>query len=624
MNEQLPLLFGDNFLEHHAGQIIQDAKYAIVELVANSWDAGSTKVDIGYPVREGDSLYIKDDGIGMTLDEFKFRWGNLNYNRILNQGKEVFFPTGKGNRHRIAFGKNGVGRHAMFCFCNEYFVETSKDGIFTRAKVEKSFGDRPFIVTIEETKKRKGHGTLISGKAIRNINIPENSIIELIGSKFVADPEFIISVNNSNVNMTDFSHLAVIKEFEVVGMGKVTVRRFEGERNRTTQHQGVAWWVNNRLVGVPTWDGVNGRLIDGRNPIAKKYVYIIEVDFLKHWVKQDWSGFSASSEVTLTKNEVLNFINDDLLTLLSETRRERKTEAFDANKQVIKALPEHAQNELRELVDQLQQDCPTFGMNELESTVKVLAIMEKSRSGYALLEKLSRYNHNDIDDLNAVLEEWSITDIKRVKHELSWRLDLIYELDKLIDNHTTDELHDLQPLFERGLWIFGPEFDAINFTSNMTLSTIVKKFFGQQAIENARKRADFVILPESSIGTYSRDSFNSSHDIDGIESIVIIELKRGGFEISYSEKDQALGYAREIRRSGKVAKSTRITCYVLGSTIDHNAIDNNDEGNTTVIPMTYNTVMAKAKARTFNLLSKLDSFAEDRGYKMPKEENVLF
>src|SRR5690606_2518510 len=168
--------------------------------------------------------------------------------------------------HRIAFGKNGVGRHAMFCFCNEYLVETSKDGIFTRAKVEKSFGDRPFIVTIEETKKSKGHGTLITGKAIRNINISENSIIELIGSKFVADPEFIISVNNSKVNMTDFSHLAVIKEFEVVGIGKVTVRRFEGERNRTTQHQGVAWWVNNRLVGAPTWDGVNGRLIDGRNP----------------------------------------------------------------------------------------------------------------------------------------------------------------------------------------------------------------------------------------------------------------------------------------------------------------------------------------------------------------------
>jgi hypothetical protein len=40
---QLSILptFGESFLNHHAGKIITDPYYAIVELVANCWDAGA-------------------------------------------------------------------------------------------------------------------------------------------------------------------------------------------------------------------------------------------------------------------------------------------------------------------------------------------------------------------------------------------------------------------------------------------------------------------------------------------------------------------------------------------------------------------------------------------------------
>jgi len=38
--------FDDNFLKTHAGQIIHDPDIAIIELVANSWDAGARIVKI--------------------------------------------------------------------------------------------------------------------------------------------------------------------------------------------------------------------------------------------------------------------------------------------------------------------------------------------------------------------------------------------------------------------------------------------------------------------------------------------------------------------------------------------------------------------------------------------------
>ena len=211
IREKLPLIFEENFLEHHAGQIIQDPMFAIIELVANCWDAGSTKVEVSYPNSEGEILFIKDDGIGMTTDEFKFRWNNLNYNRLRHQSREVEFPKGKSNRNRLAFGKNGVGRHAMFCFADEYTIETIKNGIYTKAKVVRSKGERPFDIFIEDIKAKQGHGTFISGSVKRNLVLREQNVIELIGSKFIADPEFIIVVNGAKVLLTDLKVKLLLK-----------------------------------------------------------------------------------------------------------------------------------------------------------------------------------------------------------------------------------------------------------------------------------------------------------------------------------------------------------------------------------------------------------------------------
>lgn len=44
-----PTLFDDRFLDKHAGAIISDLAVALVELVANAWDAYATRVEIQWP-----------------------------------------------------------------------------------------------------------------------------------------------------------------------------------------------------------------------------------------------------------------------------------------------------------------------------------------------------------------------------------------------------------------------------------------------------------------------------------------------------------------------------------------------------------------------------------------------
>jgi Histidine kinase-, DNA gyrase B-, and HSP90-like ATPase len=605
----LQLTFGDSFLEHHAGSIIADPHYALIELVANCWDAGADRVDIDWLNDGKHHLSVQDNGTGMTYEEFTQRWTQLNYNRLKYQGKNVEFPPKSSKRKRVAFGRNGIGRHAMFCFANKYFVETKKDGEFHLIRVERSSQDTPFKLILEDKGNAEGHGTKIYAEAEKNaFELAPLQVSELIGSRFVADPEFSIYVNQNCVSLEDIEHLCETYSVSIPEYGDIKVHRFDAKQSgRTSKQSGMAWWVNQRLVGEPSWEGSDGPLLDARTSTGKRFTYVIEADQLLGDIKPDWSGFYSSPIVHIFHRKIADFVRNDLRLLLSDIRNDRKREALQVNKEKIKRLPLLSQKQILEFLEEIQVLCPTMQQRDLNNAVQVLANLEKVRSSYALLEKLSRLDSGDLEQLEVILHEWSVTDAKKVLDELRYRLDLITQLDGLVESHTADELHDLQPLFERGLWIFGPEFESISFTSNRSLATVVKKFFGTANLEHPGKRPDFVILTDSSIGIYGCDDFNENHEVSGFKSIVIVELKRGGFKITNEEKTQATNYARELRRSGKVGKSTRIICYVLGTKIDPLDEETSTDGETIIHPRTYNTVLRQAHARTFNLLRKIES-----------------
>lgn len=89
-----PFSFGKKFEDVFLKKQLQNPKIAILELIANSWDAEATKVNILWPIIEGlrkdEKFPITDNGTGMDYDEFNECWGNMGMTKEKKMKKGVY------------------------------------------------------------------------------------------------------------------------------------------------------------------------------------------------------------------------------------------------------------------------------------------------------------------------------------------------------------------------------------------------------------------------------------------------------------------------------------------------------------------------------------------------------
>lgn len=616
-NSEQELLFpqySEDFFNDYAGRIISDPKVAIIELVANSWDAGAKTVELKWPIHPNAHFEIIDDGIGMSQSDFKKRWTEFSYNRLKHQGAKVTIPDIAENIQRKVHGKNGKGRHSLFCFSNKYRVETWKDGVKSIFEVTRGNGDYPYTINFVEKISQSGHGTKISCE-FNDSPLDVDDVKDLVGSKFIADSFFEIHINDDKID--PFEILGKSAKYECVMPDKKKVEIFvidSKEVGRTSKQHGVAWWVNNRLVGEHSWKGFDGVYLDARHTEARRYTIIVKADILENYVKADWTGFKDEDAANDIRKIILERIYEIIGSVMYGIRRDKKISALSRHKADLELMDQISRSEIGSFVDNVQSKCPTLRQPDLDNIAEILVKMEVTRTGHRLLKQISQLSADDMDSLTDILDEWDIMDAKHVLSELKWRLDLINNIESLVENPNTNELRELQPLFERGLWIFGPEFESVNFTSNRSLATVMKTFFDKsniETLENPQKRPDFVVLPDSSIGAYSSDRYNEdTSEVEGLSKILIIELKKGDSIIRIGERRQVEDYASAIMHSGKTDRNTMITCFVLGSRIHEQCSEMTlgDNRNIKVIPKPYSTVLRQAHARTFNLMNKIKQF----------------
>jgi hypothetical protein len=251
-------------------------------------------------------------------------------------------------------------------------------------------------------------------------------------------------------------------------------------------------------------------------------------------------------------------------------------------------------------------DCPSISTHEVEQVAGILAKLELSASRYGLIHKLHELPAGDLDQLNQLLTDWTVRTARIALDEIQTRLKLIQELDIKLRDEAMDEVADLQPLFERSLWVFGPEFESIEFTSNKGMTEVIRKMFGSP-LTGSRNRPDFVIVPDGSVGFYSRDAYDAGHEVAGVSRLVVAEIKRVGVTIGSEQKQQAWKYVKELMEKGLLNSASEVACFVLGSKVDptENSESTHANGRVTIHPMAYDVFIRRAERRMLGLRDKL-------------------
>lgn len=231
------------------------------------------------------------------------------------------------------------------------------------------------------------------------------------------------------------------------------------------------------------------------------------------------------------------------------------------------------------------------------------------------------------------MSTWDVDDISTVIGEIDKRIIVVEAIQKLYNDKSTEELHTLHPLVLNSRWLFGAQYDSPMFVSNEALSTVVKKLFKDEdydldMIENPRRRPDIICLKKASIKAVCTDRIDqNAGEIMKPDQILVIEVKRGGYEITDDEVSQVEYYVRQIRKSATLHSSATINAYIVGAKLGD--IDPEKETSSGRIhAVTYGQLVDTANIKLFRLRQLLQDHYEALGKesiveKALKEPNQL-
>jgi Histidine kinase-, DNA gyrase B-, and HSP90-like ATPase len=618
--EEQTSLFEDDYLIRTVGEVVRRADVALSELVANAWDAGAETVSIQIPDSRGMDLVVEDDGTGMTREQFSRRWMTLGYNRVKNQGPLAEFPPGRSGPKRRSYGRNGAGRHALLCFGDEYQVQTWRDGVETLAVVTAMSGKAPLVAKSIRESTATGHGTRLIVNVVRNLPDPDR-IREVVSSRFLHDPGFKVQVNGVTVSLQEREGLIGTETLKITEDVSVEVFVVEGDAGRTKHQSGIAFWVGGRLVGQPGWAVGETQIIDGRSRTGRRLTFIVMSDDLFDEVLPDWTGFRKSPLMELVEKGVTEHVETVLRRFLASKAKETTTQILRDHRPQLEALEPSARIEVAQMVQSMTATNPLIPAEAVSAALDGAIAVKSQSAPQALFEKIMNLPDEDIEGLNRLLDEWTVRDALTVLDEIGRRIRVVEALEKMMGDREINEVHAIHPLVAQARWLFGPEFESAEYSSNITIRKAVEKVFGEtlpaEAFKNPSNRPDLLFLSDSTLSVVATEDFSRPNAISTLRSVLLIELKKGGATVGREAMAQAEGYIEDLLNCGLLDGPPYIHAFVVGDQVDPKATTVRKVGeqpeNARIELHTFSQLVRTANVRLFRIRDRVKERYDAKG-----------
>jgi hypothetical protein len=563
-------------LEHLGVQMYKRRDIAIAELVANSWDAGATRVDIFIPntseyQAESSEIIILDNGIGMSDDDVENQYLVVGRNRRLEEAKG-------SPKKRPIMGKKGIGKLAGFGIASEMSILTWRDHISTQLTLDVKVlqtdarspqtlgipgivGPRPNTVTSR-------HGTRISLRNLKHSSSPDIAALrESLSRRFSrrVRGEMKIYVNDEIISEPN---LDIAQRFPKEGY---TVEQlpsgntvsyyyaFAGSNIRSRELQGFTIYVRGKTAQAPPFFFDVENVASGLH-YARYMTGEIEADFID-------DDSSNASDIISTDRQEIDWDDETSKELLvwgqalaRKALREWANEKGDRAESIFMQKTEFAER---------IQALDTSAQNQVSGFLKKLGQAEADpEHAEVLADSLIRafeYRHfqdviseiedvsDDPEQLSLLLEHlstWKVLESRAILEIIKGRLEVIEKFHTMIVNNAPetassinlDNMHDLLAGFP---WILNPEWQVL--AEEKKISSQLKEWNAADIDdEDELLRYDFLALTDDS-------------------RLVVIEIKRPDHTVELKELQRLETYKERLSKAHDKELSMVMIC---GGTIN--------------------------------------------------------
>ena len=195
----LSLKFDPKTIEHLGVKMYSTLPPALAELISNSYDADAGEVSIEFLEQNGTpiSITIHDNGTGMSQSDIQEKFLVIGRDRRAADGDK---PSSQ--YARLPTGKKGLGKLALFGLAKEITVDTVKDGLRNRFRLDwddllaSSDVYNPKVEIVDQQTER-AKGTIIQLSDLkRKSPFDLEALADSLSRIFIVDNKFQIELND--------------------------------------------------------------------------------------------------------------------------------------------------------------------------------------------------------------------------------------------------------------------------------------------------------------------------------------------------------------------------------------------------------------------------------------------
>lgn len=310
------LKFDPKTIEHLGVKMYSTLPPALAELISNAYDADASNVLVEFLEQNGTptAITVYDDGTGMSSDDIQNRFLMIGRNRRAADGDK---PSLKFNR--LPTGKKGLGKLALFGLAKDVVVDTTKDGLRNRFKLNwdslltAEGVYNPQADLVDEKTDRK------SGTTIQLSNLKRKSLFDIealadsLSRIFIVDAGFQITLKDSKGKTATVSNDRRYSNVEE------QFKWTQGDLiDKGSEYDGkIEFAFITAKTPIPPSSGLRGIAIFSRGKLVNLPEYFSEsasshfYQYLTGWIKADFIDL-LDEDVISTNRQSINWDNPEM------------------------------------------------------------------------------------------------------------------------------------------------------------------------------------------------------------------------------------------------------------------------------------------------------------------------